>query len=62
MVYRFAKGQPVNLNDPSNIVAITYDTYYKLPYADGNTAYTYVVTSLDRVGNESAAAKKKVKL
>ena len=62
VVYRFAKGQPVNLNDPSNIVAITYDTYYKLPYSDGNTAYTYVVTSLDRVGNESVAAKKKVKL
>ena len=62
VVYRFAKGQPVNLNDPSKIVAITYDTFYKLPYADGKTAYTYVVTSLDRVGNESVAAKKKVKL
>ena len=62
VVYRFAKNEHVNLNDPSKIVAVTYDTMYRLPYEDGKSAYTYIVTSLDRVGNESAAAKKKIKL
>lgn len=62
VVYRFAKGEKINLSDASKIQKITYDTFYKLPYADGKTAYTYVVTALDRVGNESAGVKKKVKL
>lgn len=62
VVYRFDKKEKVNLNDPSNIVAVTRDTYYKLPYEDGKTKYQYVVTALDRLHNESKAAKKKVKL
>lgn len=62
VVYRFAKGEKVNLRDPSHILTITSDTYYRLPYQGGEVKYTYVVTSLDRVGNESKGAKKKVKL
>lgn len=62
VVYRFAKGEKVNLNDASKIVAVTYDTRYMLPYNGGKKQYVYVVTSLDRVGNESKGAKKKVKL
>ena len=46
----------------SHIVAITRDTYYKLPYENGKTKYNYVVTALDRLHNESKGAKKKVKL
>ena len=62
VVYRFAKGEKVTTDDPSHIVAITDKTYYKLPYDDGRTKYTYVVTALDRLQNESKATKKKVKL
>lgn len=62
VVYRFAKKEKVNLSDPSKIVAITSDTFCKLPYSDGRTKYTYVVTALDRMHNESKASKTKVKL
>ena len=62
VVYRFAKGEKVNLDDPSHIVAITDRTYLKLPYEDGETSYTYAVTALDRLQNESKARKEKVKL
>jgi len=62
VVYRFANGERVNTNDPSKIVAITTQTFLKLPYADGSQKYTYVVTSLDRLQNESKPAKKSVKL
>lgn len=62
VVYRFDAKEKVNLNDASKIVAITRNTFYKLPYADGSTKYRYVVTALDRLHNESKAAKKKVKL
>jgi len=62
VVYRFAKGEDVNTDDPSHIVAFTTNTWLKLPFADGSQKYTYVVTALDRMQNESKGAKKKVKL
>ncbi|WP_092110481.1 family 10 glycosylhydrolase [Prevotella sp. KH2C16] len=62
VVYRFAKGEKIDIDNPSKILKITADTHLILPYDKGNERYTYVVTSLDRVGNESKAAKKKVKL
>lgn len=62
VVYRFAKGEKRNIEDPAKIVAVTSNTYYKLPYVDGKTKYTYVVTALDRLENESKTVKKKVKL
>lgn len=62
VVYRFAPGEKVRIGDPSKIVSITTDTYLKLPYEDGKTKYTYVVTALDRMQNESKAKKKKVML
>ena len=62
VVYRFAQGEEPTTNDPSHIVAITSQTFIPLPYADGTTRYTYLVTALDRMSNESKAAKKKVKL
>ena len=61
-VYRFAKGEKVNIEDASKLVAITSNTYYKLPYNDGKQKYTFVVTALNRIHNESKIAKKKVKL
>lgn len=62
VVYRFAKGEKVNIDDPSHIVLTTYNTFCSLPYENGKKIYTYVVTTLDRMSNESAPVKKKIKL
>ena len=62
VVYRFEKGQKVNLNDASHIISITPHTMLALPYQDGSQSYVYVVTALDRLANESKAVKEKVKL
>ena len=44
------------------MVAITTDTFYKLPYDNGDRKYTYAVTALDRMQNESKVVKVKLKL
>ena len=62
VVYQFRKGEKVSTESASNIVAITTNTFYQLPYINGNHKYTYLVTALDRLQNESKPAKKKVKL
>ncbi len=62
VVYRFDKGEKINTEDVSKIVALTDKTFYKMPYDNGKTRYTYVVTALDRMHNESKAKKIKVKL
>jgi len=62
VVYRFKDGEPVNIDDPSHIVSVTRNTFYKLPYDDGKTKYRYVVTALDRLHNESKSVAKKIKL
>ena len=51
----------VNLNDVSALQAVTYDNFYRIPYVSGKK-YVYVVTALDRVGNESKGKKKKISL
>ena len=62
VVYRFAKGEKVNTADASKILTVTTQTYLKLPYQKGTDKYTYVVTALDRLQNESKAVKKTIKL
>ena len=62
VVYRFGAKDKVNTVDPTKIVAITAQPFLKLPYEDGKMKYTYVVTALDRLQNESKGVKKKVKL
>lgn len=62
VIYRFANGEKINTDDASHIVAITRNTFYSLPYQNGKEKYTYVVTALDRMSNESKITKKKVKL
>lgn len=62
VVYKFAPGEKVNTNDASKIVAVTNQTMLQLPYQDGKKKYTYVVTALDRLSNESKGVKKKIKL
>jgi len=62
VVYRFDKGEKVDLNDPSHIAAITTETNYRLPYVDGQRTQVYLVTALDRLQNESKPQKITVKL
>jgi len=62
VVYRFDAKEKVNIDDPSHIVVITRENFYKLPYNDGKMKYRYVVTALDRLHNESKSVSKKVKL
>lgn len=62
VVYRFQHGEKTDLNKAQNIVAITSDTHYELPYIDAKTSYKYVVTAVDRFYNESKPREKKVKL
>ena len=61
VVYCFARGEKVNTEDASHILAITPHNILKLPVADGKTHYTYVVTALNRLQNESKGKKKKYK-
>lgn len=62
VVYRFGKNDRINYDDPTKIITITTDTFCKLPYDNGKEKYTYSVTALDRMQNESKPAKTKVKL
>ena len=62
VVYRFGKKEKIDLNDATHIVTITRNTFYKLPYTNGDSKYKYVVTALNRLKNESKAVKKSVKL
>jgi uncharacterized lipoprotein YddW (UPF0748 family) len=61
VVYRFDKGEDINLEDPTKMVAITSDTHFELPDQPRKTKHVYVVTALDRLQNESGIVKKKVK-
>ena len=61
-VYVFPKGMKVDLNNTNQLIAVTSDTFLKLPYNDGSQKWTYVVTALDRLQNESKGVKKTVKL
>ena len=62
VVYRFKQGEKINTADPSKIVAITQQTFLKLPYDQGKQKFTYVVTALDRMQNESKAKKRSLRL
>ena len=63
VVYKFVKGEKINIDDPSKIVAITSDEFYKIPASaikPGEKHY-YVVTALDRLSNESNPRKKSIR-
>lgn len=62
VVYRFGHNEPVDISDPSKIVAITRKTSYLLPYNNGRQKYQYVVTAVDRFHNENQGKSKKIKL
>ena len=58
----YRMDEPVDLSDPSKIVEITRNTWYKLPYEHGREKFRYVVTAVDRFHNENLGKVKKVKL
>ncbi|NLX67384.1 MAG: family 10 glycosylhydrolase [Bacteroidales bacterium] len=62
VVYRFRRGEKVDIRRAENIVDITPDNFYVLPYEGNESRYVYVVTALDAFHNESKPAKCKVKL
>ncbi len=61
VVYCFEKGEKVNLESVANIRTITSKTFYELP-KDMKGKYTFVVTVLDRLQNESKGYKCKAEL
>lgn len=62
VVYRFAKGEKVDINDAAKIVAFTKSTFFPLIYEGGQVKYTYVVTAVDRLHNESRGRKITIRL
>ena len=62
VVYRFREGEKLDLNKTDNILTVTPENFFVLPYEGGSRRYTYVVTSLDAFGNESKERKIKVRL
>jgi hypothetical protein len=62
VIYRFRRGEAVNIENAENIVKITPDNYFVLPYEGGKNQYTYVLTALNAFNNESKVNKIKTKL
>ncbi|MCD7930258.1 MAG: family 10 glycosylhydrolase [Tannerellaceae bacterium] len=63
VVYRFGKQEPVDINKAENIITVTTNPFYLLPYERGRESYRYVITTVDRFHNESKKGKtKKIKL
>ncbi len=59
VVYRFSPSEQVDLNDATHIIKITCnakDSYIDSTAVGRNIDYTYVVTALDRMNNESKGA------
>lgn len=62
VVYRFRQGEKADINRAENIVGLTPDNFFTLPYEGGKNSYTYVVTALDAFWNEGKGKNIKVKL
>ena len=61
VVYRFQHKQKADINRAENILTLSPDNFFVLPYEGVDKRYTYVVTALDAFGNESKVRKIKVK-
>ncbi len=60
VIYRFSPSEQINLNNATHILKVTSnakDSYVDSTAAGKNLDYTYVVTALDRMNNESKEAK-----
>lgn len=61
-VYRFVQGERVDISDCSHLIARTRQTEFFDTDIARSTKFTYVVTTVDAVGNESGTAKKSFKV
>ena len=61
VVYCFAKGERVDIENPAHIMEITEKQFLRLPQGMKGE-YTFVVTVLDRLQNESKGVKHKVNI
>lgn len=52
-VYRFEGSEPIDLNNPENIIALTQDGQFLDKNYQPGKNFRYVVTALDRLWNES---------
>jgi len=57
LVYRFADKEPIDLERANKIMSLQQESEFTDPEAKGKR-YTYVVTALDRLWNESKASNK----
>lgn len=61
VVYRFNDGEEININQPKNILKVSFDAS-QTSYSDHSvlkdTRYTYVITAIDRMKNESLDTSK----
>ncbi|MDR0748966.1 MAG: family 10 glycosylhydrolase [Tannerellaceae bacterium] len=63
VVYCFAKGEKIDLNNPAHILKITKETSCFLPgHNKKKGAFRFVVTTVDRYHNESKGKRIKLKL
>ena len=61
VVYRFRRGEPVNINRAENIVAVTRDNFFVIPPKSRGSRYTYAVTTLDAFWNESRERTRRIR-
>ena len=61
VVYRFEQGEPILLDNVSKMLGTTTECHFELPTAPSGSRCVYAVTALDRMQNESAPVKVKVK-
>jgi uncharacterized lipoprotein YddW (UPF0748 family) len=61
VVYRFEQGETIRLDDVSKMLGTTAECHFELPEAPAGSRCVYAVTALDRMQNESAPVKVKVK-
>lgn len=61
VIYRFNENEPIDFDNPQHILHISYDgkaTSYLDPLIRSGAKYTYVVTALDRIKNESTPSNR----
>lgn len=60
VIYRFEEGEEINIDNPKSIVKILFkeEEFFTDNFVNRNKHYTYVVTALDRLKNESEGTSK----
>ena len=59
VIYRFNGGDEIDTDNPENILRIQYNTdaFFEDRTAEKNKKYTYVITAIDRLKNESVPSE-----